>query len=202
MIVNVHVGKASKKKVKRKRVAKNDLAPVIVHPIYQSIMAPQPMPTHNSWPPNVSETNSQVQRQNLQNELNHEQSILSLKFPQHTEMIHQTAQGLRESLGLNHLVRGRETIPLTPITTPMNTPIIASLPFVPSSFDSEEMMTPRVDTNEFTRYKNELFEAPSVPTHETPQMSSAFKAHPVNHMAESVEGERMPRGTWDLSIMQ
>ena len=100
-------------------------------------------------------------------------------------------------LGLNHLVRARETIPLTPaesererITTLMNTPIIASLPFLPSSFDSEEMMTPRVDTNEFTTYKNELFEAPSVPTHETPKMSSAFKAHPINHMAESVESER------------
>ena len=58
VLVHVHVGKqASKKKVKRKRMAKKDLAQVIVHPIYQSIMAPQPMPTHNSWPPNVSETN-------------------------------------------------------------------------------------------------------------------------------------------------
>ena len=114
-------------------------------------------------------------------------------------------------LGLNHLVRARETIPLTPaesererITTLMNTPIIASLPFLPSSFDSEEMMTPRVDTNEFTTYKNELCEAPSVPmlkasasAHDaeserkrTPKMSSAFKAHPINHMAESVESER------------
>jgi len=190
--VHVHVDNSQSKKKKkyRKKSASTESAPIIVRPIYQSILAPQSMPTHNTWPPNVYETNSQVQRQNLQNELNHEQSILSLKYPQHSEVIHQTAQGLRESLGLNHLVRGRETIPLTPITTPMNTPIIASLPFVPSSFDSEEMMTPRVDTNEFTTYKNELFEAPSVPTHETPKMSSAFKAHPINHMAESVESDR------------
>ena len=81
MIVNVHVGKPSKKKVKRKRVAKKDLSQMIVRPIYQSIMAPQPMPTHHSWPPNVSETNSQVQKQNLQNEIQHEQSLLGLTFP-------------------------------------------------------------------------------------------------------------------------
>ena len=61
VIVNVHVGKSSKKKVKRKRMAKNDLSQMIVRPIYQSIMAPQPMPTHHNvytsasaWPPNVS----------------------------------------------------------------------------------------------------------------------------------------------------
>ena len=113
--VHVHVdnSQSKKKKKHRKKSAPTESAPIaeserkrIVRPIYQSILAPQSMPTHNTWPPNVSETNSQLQRQNLQNELNHEQSILSLKFPQHTEVIQQTAQGLRESLGLNHLVRG------------------------------------------------------------------------------------------------
>ena len=65
-------------------------------------------------------------------------------------------QKIREFMGLNHDVRGRETIPLTPIaTTPMNTPIIASLPFLSSSLDSEEMMSPRVDTIQFT-YQNKL----------------------------------------------
>ena len=188
VIVNVHVGKPSKKKVKMlkasasaKRVAKKDLSQMIVRPIYQSIMAPQPMPTHHSWPPNVSETNSQVQKQNLQNELQHEQSLLGLTFPQHTEVIQQTAQDLRESLGLNHLVRGRETIP---ITTPA--PIVAPIAFLPTaesererSSDFAEMMSPRVDTSQFTKYttyKNELFDAQS---EQTPKMSSALKSHPV-----------------------
>ena len=108
--VHVHVDNSSKKKKRkhRKKSAPTESAPIIVRPIYQSILAPQSMPTHNTWPPNVSETNSQVQRQNLQNELNHEQSILSLKYPQHSEVIHQTAQGLRESLGLNHNVGQRD----------------------------------------------------------------------------------------------
>ena len=158
--VHVHVDNSSKKKKRkhRKKSAPTESAPIIVRPIHQSILAPQSMPTHNTWPPNVSETNSQVQRQNLQNELNHEQSILSIKYPQHTEVIQQTAQGLIESLGLNHLVRGRETIPLTPIADPIATPIVTPLPFSPTSIDSGEMMTPRVDTNQFTNYKNALYD--------------------------------------------
>ena len=178
--VHVHVDNSSKKKKRkhRKKSAPTESAPIIVRPIYQSILAPQSMPTHNTWPPNVSETNSQVQRQNLQNELQHEQTILALKFPQHAEVIHQTAQSLRESLGLHHEVRGRETIPLTP------------LPFSPSSFNSEEMMSPRVDTNQFTTYKNELFDAHNEIERElesehmhTPKLSSALKAHPINNLA-------------------
>ena len=70
---------------------------------------------------------------------------------------------------------GRETIPLTP-TTPLS--------FSPSSLDSAEMMTPRLDTNEFTTYKNELFEAPheSEPM-QTPNLSSGFRTHPINQIA-------------------
>ena len=87
--VHVHVdnSQSKKKKKHRKKSAPTESAPIIVRPIYQSILAPQSMPTHNTWPPNVSETNSQLQRQNLQNELNHEQSILSLQYPKHAEVI-------------------------------------------------------------------------------------------------------------------
>ena len=53
------------------------------------------------------------------------------------------------------------------------------------------MMTPRLDTNEFTTYKNELFEAPheSEPM-QTPNLSSGFRTHPINQIAAFSEHGR------------
>ena len=58
--VHVHVDNSSKKKKRkhRKKSAPTESAPIIVRPIYQSILAPQPMPTHNTWPPNVLKTHN------------------------------------------------------------------------------------------------------------------------------------------------
>ena len=109
--VHVHVDSKSERKhhsKKRKHRKKNaesaaesERTRVIVRPIYQSILPPQPMPPHHSWPPNVSETNSQVQRQNLQNELQHEQTILSLQYPKHAKHAKHPASHSAIVLGLN-----------------------------------------------------------------------------------------------------
>ena len=104
--VHVHVDskgerKHHNKKRKHRKKSSSAAESVIVRPIYQSILAPQSMPPHHSWPPNVSETNSQVQRQNLQNELQHEQTILSLQYPKHAKHAKHPASHSAIVLGLN-----------------------------------------------------------------------------------------------------
>ena len=101
VIVNVYGEQKKKGSKKRKSSRKTSTdEPIIVHPIYQSIMAPQAMMPHN-----VLETNGQAQRQNFQNQINHEQGMLSLTNPQHIDNIAEIANHLRETLGLTNKVR-------------------------------------------------------------------------------------------------
>ena len=92
VIVNVY-GEQKKKGSKKRKSSRKTLTdePIIVHHIYQSIMAPQPMMPHI---PNVLETNGQAQRQNFQNQINHEQGMLSLTNPQHIDNVAEIAYHL------------------------------------------------------------------------------------------------------------